>query len=295
MSNPRIPYRLASAAPTLTAPPHGQRFIVQWIVNVEAWRFDEKMPRTIVTPPHGADQLPDVPNFCWAEYGMRLGMDRLIREFGDRGIPVGASMNAGVIDTYPACAEAVRAAGWEFIGHGMYQKAIQGERDERGLIEAVLAKIAAFTGSRPRGWLGPGLRQSDATPDHLASCGIDYTLDWNVDDVPVEMRTASRALVALPYAQDLNDSVIYAIERHATGEFLNRLVRSIATFDTEPGPRVISMGLHPHLMGVPHRLQELRQMLDLLQGRGDVIFKTPAETVAWYQAASAPATLAKAS
>lgn len=295
MSNPRIPYRLASAAPKLAAPPQGRRFIVQWIVNIEAWRFDEKMPRTIVTPPHGADQLPDVPNFCWAEYGMRLGMDRLIREFGDRGIPVGASINAGVIDTYPTCAEAVRAAGWEFIGHGMYQKAIQGERDERGLIEAVLAKIAGFTGSRPRGWLGPGLRQSDATPDHLASCGIDYTLDWNVDDVPVEMRTASRALVALPYAQDLNDSVIYAIERHATGEFLNRLARSLETFDTEAGPRVISMGLHPHLMGVPHRFQELRQMLDLLQGRGDVIFKTPAETVAWYQAANAPATRAKAS
>ncbi len=284
LSNPRIPYRLASMAPTLP-PPNGKKYIVQLIVNIEAWRFDEKMPRTIVTPPHGADQLPDVPNFCWAEYGMRLGMDRLIREFGDRGIPIGASINAGVIDIYPSCADAIRAAGWEFIGHGMYQKAIQGERDEHGLIEAVLAKIAAFTGTRPRGWLGPGLRQSAATPDHLAACGIDYLFDWNVDDVPVEMRTASRPLIALPYAQELNDSIIYAIERHATGEFLNRLVRSLSTLDTEAGPRVISMGLHPHLMGVPHRLHELREMLDLLQDRSDVVFKTPADTVAWFQAA----------
>ena len=294
MSNPRIPYRLASAAPPLPLF-EGKKLVVQLIVNVEAWRFQDRMPRTIVTPPHGTDQLPDVPNFCWAEYGMRLGMARLIGEFGARGIPVGASINAGVIDVYPECAEAVLDAGWEFIGHGMFQKAISGEPDERGLIEAVLARIADFTGTRTRGWLGPGLRQSAATPDHLASCGVDYTFDWNVDDVPCAMRTSPRPLIALPYAQDLNDSVIYAIEHHATGEFLNRLTRTLATFEVEPGPRVISMGLHPHLMGVPHRIHELRQMLDLLQGRKDVVFTSPARTADWFRAATLPQALAEAS
>ena len=234
MSNPRIPYRLGSAQANLPLL-RGKRLIVQFIVNVEAWLFDGKMPRTIVTPPQGIDQIPDIPNFCWAEYGMRLGMKRLIDEFSSRGIPVGASINAGVIDIYPECAEAVRAAGWEFIAHGMYQKAIQGEADEPGLIGAVLEKIAAFTGKRPRGWLGPGLRQSLATADHLAAHGIEYTFDWNVDDIPCEMMTSGARLFAMPYTQDLNDSIIYAIERHATGEFLNRIARTLAAYESRAG------------------------------------------------------------
>jgi peptidoglycan/xylan/chitin deacetylase (PgdA/CDA1 family) len=291
MSNPRIPYRLGSTQAELPSL-RGKRLIVQFIVNVEAWLFNSKMPRTIVTPPQGIDQIPDIPNFCWAEYGMRLGMKRLIDEFSSRGIPVGASINAGVIDIYPECAEAIRAAGWEFIGHGLYQKAIQGEADEPGLIRAVLDKIEAFTGARPRGWLGPGLRQSLATADHLAANGIEYTFDWNVDDVPCEMTTSSGRLFAMPYTQDLNDSIIYAIERHATGEFYNRIARTLAAYEAEPGPHVISMGLHPHLMGVPHRLHEMREILDLFQSHSDVVFATPAETMDWYKAATQPQALA---
>jgi allantoinase len=294
VSNPRIPYRLASDTSALPLMA-GKKLIVQLIMNIEAWRFDQKMPRTIVTPPHGLEQIPDVPNFCWAEYGMRVGMARLINEFSARRLPAGASINAGVIDVYPACAEAVLKADWEFIGHGMFQKAIQGEPDEKGVINASLDKIQRFTGSRPRGWLGPGLRQSLDTPDHLVACGIDYTFDWIVDDVPCHMKTTSRPLVALPYASDLNDSIIYAVERHATGELYNRLERTLATFDTEAGPRVISLGLHPHLMGVPHRMHEMRQILDLLQNRSDTIFVKPADTMAWFEAATAGQALAQAS
>ncbi len=285
LSNPRIPYRLRSGAglPLL----EGKRLIVQLIVNIEAWRFDQKMPRTIVSPPQGVEQIPDVPNFCWAEYGMRVGMVRLFDELGARGLPAGASINAGVIDLYPDCAAAARDAGWEFIGHGMFQRMIQGDADERGVIDASLAKIAAFTGTRPRGWLSPGLRQSLATPDILVDCGVEYTFDWPLDDVPNRMTTSSGRLVALPYAQDLNDSIIYAVERHATGEFQNRLKRSLASYDHDQGPRVISMGLHPHLIAVPHRMDELRAMLDLLQGRADTIFVTPAKTMDWFLTAAA--------
>jgi allantoinase len=286
VSNPRIPYNL-SADTTALPLLRGKKLIVQAIVNVEAWRFDQKMPRTIVTPPHGVELIPDVPNFCWAEYGMRVGMARLIQEFAARKIPVGASINASVIDIYPECAEAVLKADWEFIGHGLFQKMIQGEADERGVIQATIDKIARFTGTTPRGWLGPGLRESYDTPDHLVACGIDYTFDWFVDDVPYLMQTGAKPLVALPYASDLNDSIIYAIEHQATGEFANRVARTLSVLEDEPGPKVISLGLHPHLMGVPHRMHEMRQMLDMLQNRSDTVFVKPAETMAWFTAATA--------
>ena len=118
------------------------------------------MPRKIITAPHGAESVPDVPNYSWAEYGMRAGMPRILKLFADRGLPASTSINAGVIDAYPACAEAMLAAGWEFIGHGMHQKSMQAEEDEAGLIQAALDRLESFTGVRTRGWLSPGLKET---------------------------------------------------------------------------------------------------------------------------------------
>jgi allantoinase len=112
--------------------------------------------------------VPDVPNFAWAEYGMRVGMPRLLKLLAERDVPVGCTINAGVIDTYPGLAEAILRAGWEFIGHGLHQRALTGERSEADLIATAIAILRDFTGKPVHGWLGPGLRETTDTPDHLA-------------------------------------------------------------------------------------------------------------------------------
>ncbi len=286
MSNPRIPYRLSSAAKRL-APPDGKPLIVHLVVNVEHWRFDAAMPRKIITAPHGAESVPDVPNYSWAEYGMRCGMPRILALFAARGLPASTSITAGVIDAYPACAEAMLEAGWEFIGHGLHQKSMQGEADEAGLIEAALEILQGFTGQATRGWLSPGLKESLETPDILKAQGIDYVCDWVVDDLPSWMETAHGPLIAMPYNLEVNDSIIYAVEKHASDEMYKRMRDSVATFETEFGqnPRMMALGLHPHLIGVPHRFGYLVRMIDELMARDDVIFMTGSQIADWFTAA----------
>lgn len=80
MANPRIPYRLSSQRKPLP-PLNGARILVHLVVNVEHWQFDQPMPRTIITPPHGRETVPDVPNFSWADYGMRAGLPRILKLF----------------------------------------------------------------------------------------------------------------------------------------------------------------------------------------------------------------------
>ena len=87
MANPRIPYCLSSDRPTLP-PFEGRRILVHLVVNVEHWQFDQPMPRTIITPPHGRETVPDVPNFSWADYGMRAGMPRILKLLTERGLPM---------------------------------------------------------------------------------------------------------------------------------------------------------------------------------------------------------------
>ena len=80
-------------------------------------------------------------------------------------------------------------ASWEFIGHGMHQKSMQGEDDEASLIMTALDKLESFTGVKPRGWLSPGLKETLDTPDILKSLGIDCVWDWMVGDLPAWMTT----------------------------------------------------------------------------------------------------------
>lgn len=288
MANPRIPYQLSSARKPLP-PLKGKRILVHLVVNVENWQFDQPMPRTIVTPPHGRETVPDVPNFSWADYGMRAGLPRILEAFAARKLPASTSFNAGVIDAYPQASVAMRDAGWEFIGHGMHQKAMNHvDGGEEGLIRACVEKMESFTGNKMRGWLSPGLRETLDTADILKRVGLDYVCDWVVDDRPSWMRTTDGPLIAMPYNLEINDSIIYAIERHATGEMAKRLEFTFRRFEREcrDSAIVLAIGLHPHLISVPHRIHELEQMLDLLMASQDVGFFTGSELADWYMAAA---------
>ncbi len=288
MANPRIPYRLSPSVAPLP-PFQGKRILVHLVVNVEHWVFEQAMPRTIITPPHGRETVPDVPNFSWADYGMRAGLPRLLDVLD--GLPASTSFNAGVVDAYPPAADAMLKAGWEFIAHGMHQRATNHvEGGEGALIQACLDKIAGFTGVRPRGWLSPGLRETVHTPDLLKQAGVDYVCDWVVDDVPSYLTTEHGPLVAMPYNLEINDSIVYAVERHATGELFSRIERTVREFETEctRQVRVLAIGLHPHLIGVPHRIDELRRALDLLRRSNDTVFTTGSAICDWFTTASPP-------
>jgi peptidoglycan/xylan/chitin deacetylase (PgdA/CDA1 family) len=248
------------------------------------------MPRTIITPPHGKETIPDVPNFSWADYGMRAGLPRIIEAIASRGLPASTSFNAGVIQAYPRAAQAMHAAGWEFIGHGVHQKALNHAEGEEALIVTALEMIESFTGTRPRGWLSPGLRESFDTPEILKRQGVDYVCDWVVDDVPRWMHTKAGPLLSVPYNVEVNDSIIYAVEKHSSPEMYLRLENTLRLFEREAKthPRVLAIGLHPHLIGVPHRFEYLERMLDLLMKSPQVGFMTGSQIADWY-AAQVPA------
>jgi allantoinase len=286
MSNPRIPYQMSSARGPVAAP-SGKPIIVHMVVNVENWLFDGAMPRKIITAPHGAESVPDIPNYSWAEYGMRAGMPRILDLFQSRGIPASTSINAGVIEAYPVCSNAMLEAGWEFVGHGMHQKSMQGEEDESGLIQSALDVLKDFTGVKTRGWLSPGLRETNETPDILKSLGVDFVFDWVVDDLPSWMTTKHGRLMSMPYNVEINDSIVYAIEKQATGEMYRRFSNTLETFGKESSqnPRVLAVGLHPHLIAVPHRINELERMLDDVLARDDTIFMNGSQIADWYSAA----------
>lgn len=132
------------------------------------------------------------------------------------------------------------------------------------------------------------------TPDILKSLAIDYVCDWVIDDLPAWITTKNGPLIAMPYNLDVNDSVIYAVEKYATPEMYQRFTNTVAALEQElaTNPRVFALALHPHLIGVPHRIGYREKMVDDLLTRDDTVIMTGSRIADWFIAAREPPTVA---
>ena len=281
----RVPYRPITRRPPLRLP-GGARVAVYTIVNVENWRPELPMPRAVLPPPMGQPLLPDVPNWAWHEYGMRVGFWRFLDLLGSRGLKATFAVNGTACRLYEEACAAARDAGWEFMGHGHVQGPMHRVEDQAKAIADTIAAIRDFTGRAPRGWESPGLTETDETLDLLAEAGIEYVADWPLDDQPVAMRTRTGSMVAMPYPVEVNDVVVMAVQQHASDEFLRRGRDTFDRLYAEGGAvaRVMPISIHPYLTGVPHRIGYLEQLYDHIRGHEGVAWMTGEEILDWYRA-----------
>src|ERR671925_2447935 len=120
----RISYSAIAERPPLKLP-GGARLAVWVIVNVEEWDIDQTMPRTVLTPPAGGSPMPDIPNWCWHEYGNRVGFWRMLEVLDRHEIRAVLAVNGSAIARYEPIARAALDRGWEFVGHGFTQRSMQ--------------------------------------------------------------------------------------------------------------------------------------------------------------------------
>ena len=282
----RVPYSAIVDRPKLRLP-DGGRLVVWTMVNVEEWGIERPMPRTVLSPPMGQPLLPDLPNWAWHEYGMRVGFWRIHDCFQTRKITPTLATNGAVCTSYPRVAQAARDAGWEFLGHGYTQGPMHKVEDQRASIRQTVEAIRAVTGKPPRGWESPGLTETYETVDYLAAEGIEYVADWVLDDQPVEIATASGPLVSIPYTVETNDITMMALQHHAADEMLRRSADQFDRLYEESAEitRVMCVSLHPYISGVPHRIKYVEQLFDYMRRRPGVLFWTGEQVLDWYRAA----------
>jgi allantoinase len=285
----RVPYEPITRRRPFVLP-NDARIAVWTIVNVENWLPEDPQPRTILPPPMGQPLLPDVPNWCWHEYGMRVGFWRFLEVLSSRGLRATLALNGSTCKQYPPVCEAARDAGWEFMGHGFVQKPMHRIEDQAVAIRQTIEAIREFTGRPPRGWESPGLTETAETVDLLAEAGIEYVADWVLDDQPVTIKTRSGEIISVPYTVEINDVVMSAIQQQPSDEILrrgrdqfDRLYREGATI-----PRVMAISLHPYLTGVPHRIRYLEALYDYILSHAGVAMCTGEEILDIYKAQIAP-------
>lgn len=282
----RIPYQAIVDRPRLQLP-GGARLAVWVIVNVEEWRIENPMPRTVLPPPMGQPLLPDVPNWSWHEYGMRAGFWRQHEALASRNIKATLAINGHVCRSYPRVASAAKEAGWEFMGHGYLQGPMHKVVDQDDAIRRTIDEIAAFAGAPPRSWESPGLTETEITLDLLRAHGVEYVADWVIDDLPQSIATPHGTITTLPYTVETNDIAVYALQHQPSEAFLKRGIDQFDRLYREgaSNARIMAISIHPYITGVPHRIRYLEELLDYVSGHADVAFMTASEIGDWYVAA----------
>ena len=279
----RLDFSAIAHQPKLTLP-DGARLVVWVIVNVEEWDPAQPMPRTVLTPPAGGAPMPDIPNWAWHEYGMRVGVWRFFELFARLAIRPTLSINARVCEEYERVARAARDAGWEFMGHAWEQMPIHQVEDQFAMINQSLGVLERFTGRRPVGWLGPGLTETEDTPDLLAAAGVKYIGDWVYDDEPTEIRTAHGPLVTLPYSVELNDIPMMLVQHHESAYFTQRCIDSFERLYREGAERakIMAIAIHPYISGQSHCVKYLEAVYEHVNRHAGVLHWNGAEILDWY-------------
>jgi peptidoglycan/xylan/chitin deacetylase (PgdA/CDA1 family) len=242
------------------------------------------MARQVIPAPTGQVLLPDVPNWSWHEYGMRVGVWRFFDLYKRLGIRPTLSINARVCEDYARVAAQARDAGWEFMGHAYEQMPIHKVEDQAAMINRSMSVIENFTGTRPIGWLGPGLTQTYETPELLAAAGVKYIGDWVYDDEPTVIRTDNGPLVTLPYSVELNDIPMMIVQHHESEYWKRRCCDQFDRLWQEGAerPRIMAMAIHPYISGQPHRIKYLEEIYDHINSHEGVVHWNGAEIYDWY-------------
>jgi allantoinase len=279
----RIDYSPIDRRPALHLP-EGARLVLWPVLALEEWDISRPMARMVISPPQGQPLLPDVPNWSWHEYGMRVGFWRLKRLFERLGVAPTVTLNAKVCESYPAVVESCLERGWELNAHSYDQVPMHKLEDQRSVIRKSVDIIQRFSGKRPRGWFGPGLTQTHDTIDYLAEAGIEYIGDWVLDDEPVMLRTTSQPVLALPYNFEIHDIVLMALQHHPSDMIYQRGLDQFECLYEESAERakIMAIACHPYLSGMPHRIRHVQRIFEAIMSRKGVLVWDGARILDWY-------------
>ena len=291
MSVPQVPYPRDligyGRRPPQARWPGEARIAVQFVLNYEeggenSVLHGDAASETFLSEMVTAQAYPDrhMSMESLYEYGSRVGVWRILREFERRKLPLTVFGVGMALARHPELTQAMVELGHEIASHGLrwihYQDVPEAlEREHMAQATELIRNLTG--GAWPHGWYTG--RDSPRTRRLLADRGdYEYDSDYYGDDLPFWMNvtrsdgTPVQRLV-VPYTLDTNDMRFVQAQGFNTGEdFLGYLKDSFDVLYEEGAhtPRMLSIGMHCRLLGRPGRFGALQRFLDHLQAHDKV-------------------------
>ena len=264
-------------------------------INMETWekiRVGQKAPvfqgpMTIPSPLPA--EVFDSTNHTWREYGQRVGVWRIFDAFDAAEVPASCTFNALTALNRRRIVDGANERGWEMVAHNWAQSDVLTDYSydpdaEKDVINRTLDTFEKVIGRTAKVWLSSALRSTFRTPGFLAERGVIAFCDYLNDDQPYLISTEHGPLVATPYSNDVNDFAMFS-RGNATSEMglasLKCCFDELYNEGAKTG-RIMNVGLHPHVIGLPYRIGALREFFAYVKSHKDVWFCSREELARWY-------------
>jgi allantoinase len=251
--------------------------ITLWItVPLEFFPLDA--PAQPFRPLGGLDRgYPDYWSYSNRDYGLRIGIYRIMRVLDALGLGATAAVNAAVAARCPRVMAEVTVRNWEITASGIDMGQLHhgglSLEDERTLVRSARDILTKTTGSTIGGWHSPGHSESMNTLQVVKECGFNYVTDWVNDDLPYMQQTSAGPLCALPLTYEWSDRALLVQHNLAVDEYEAQVMlafRRLCAEAGQTGGRILSLSVSPWIMGYPHRIATFQRLLGRILESGSV-------------------------
>jgi len=277
--------------------PEGQRVAVMPFINIE--HFPAAIAGTALTSAT-TGLTPDPLNYGWRDYGMRVGIWRMMDFLDACNMRATVCLNSEVMREYPRIIEEGEKRSWAWIGHGINNAPSNlicnprnddgsvnylDEANERSILQTTLASMEAVLGRKVKGWLSPYLTHTDNTPRLLEELGVKYLCDYTADDHPFRFNTPQNDLISVPYTLELNDFPAFLNIGVSAKDFGDMIIDQFDVLYEEgaTNARCMPICLHTFIVGQPNKAKHIRRAFNYIAGHEEVWLATGDEINDWYR------------
>lgn len=239
--------------------------------------------------PKGSLFTTDIALITDRLYGERCGAYRVLDVLDEFGVKTTWFLNGAGVEAFPHLAREIREAGHELASENWRHEYVWRQKDpeQRAELERTIAAFEKHAGARPVGYISSGERPNHYTLPLLAEMGYRYYMGTLNEDLPYTLRTEKGDLVAMSYGIWLTDHQMASSTRKNPRDVLQWWRDQFDQLyeEGERGrPGLMTMGLHPFIVGRPFRAKVLREFLAYAASRPKVWFPRCVEVADHYLA-----------
>ncbi len=220
---------------------------------------------------------PDLRHFSLRDYGNRIGIYRLLKAFDRYKIEPTFAINSEAAIRMPSLINTINDRGNDVICYGVNMDTLLhnglSEDQERDLIQQALSDLSERIDQPIKGWLSPAKNESSNTLKLLSELGIEFVCDWVNDELPYQMQTENGEITAMPLATEVEDYFVIQQNLHSEESWMQQICDAcdfLIDEANQQGGRMLSLTIHPWLMGQPHRIGYLEKALNYLSSKTEI-------------------------
>lgn len=241
----------------------------------------------------GVGEFDKPPTVSMGRYGTKVAVPRILDMLDEYDIPAGFFVPGKVAEDHPDLVKDIHERGHE-IGHHSYahrDPTAMTDEEEKRDFERAMDVLTDIIDERPVGYRTPAANMSERTLNRIARMGFEYESTMLGDDTPYFLETDEGRLVELPFHWSTDDAPFWNYNSSPPVGYQSGMSTPSEVYDIWSSEfdacydwgLLLNLAMHPQIIGRPHRLKMLEELIQYIRGHSDVWIARPREVARYYR------------